>query len=122
MIRTLGDMASAIEASDVPVTKKRSLLWAVRRTIAMLGNGLSDVMAARKLVLRQLARVSPAMAGLSRQSLANLRSLLRAAYRQVGPDLAPARSRTRLGQEWSALEALLPVREQRALSRLMRFR
>lgn len=93
----------------------------MRRTISLLGNGLPDVMADRKLVLRQLAEVSPAMAGLSRQSFANLKSLLRASYREVGSDLAPAHSRVRLGQEWAALEALLPVREQRALSRLMRF-
>jgi hypothetical protein len=121
MIRTLGDMASSIAASDIPAARKRTMLWAVHRTIGIVGNGLADVTADRKTVLRQLAQISPAMAGLSRQSFANLKSLMRGAFHRFAPDLAPARSRTRLGPEWAALEALLPEREQRNLSRVMRF-
>jgi integrase len=121
MIRTLGEMASSIAASAIPAARKRTMLWAVHRTIGIVGSGLHDVPADRKVVLRQLAQISPAMAGLSRQSFANLKSLMRGAFRRFGPDLAPARSRTRLGPEWAALEALLPVREQRGLSRMIRF-
>ena len=121
MIRTLGDMASSIAASDIPAARKRTTLWAVHRAIGILGNGLPDVTADRKVVLRQLAEISPAMAGLSRQSFANLKSLMRSAFRRLAPDLAPARSRTRLGPEWAALEALLPVRERCELSRIIRF-
>jgi hypothetical protein len=97
------------------------MVWAVHRTIALLGNGLPDATADRKVILRQLAQISPAMAGLSRQSFANLKSLMRGAFRRFAPDLAPARSRTRLGPEWAGLETLLPVRERRELSRIMRF-
>ena len=96
MIRTLGDMASSIAASDIPAARKRTTLWAVHRAIGILGNGLPDVTADRKVVLRQLAEISPAMAGLSRQSFANLKSLMRSVFRRLAPDLAPARSRTKL--------------------------
>jgi hypothetical protein len=53
------------------------------------------VTADRRVVLRQLAEISPAMAGLSRQSFANLKSLMRGAFRHCGTDLALARS-----QQW----------------------
>jgi hypothetical protein len=73
------------------------------------------------VVLRRLDLISPAMANMTPQSFANLKSRVRAAYRYAAPELAPARSHVRLKDEWAALEALLPVREQRAQSRFLRF-
>lgn len=121
-IESMSDLASFIDEGDaVPAAQNRYLRSAVNRARILLGNGLADVPADPRTVLRQLNRISPAMAGMSRQSYANLRSRVRAAFRLAKPHLAPARSHTKLEGAWKVLEAQLPVRERRQLSRFMRF-
>jgi hypothetical protein len=112
----------AIAASDaIPASQKPYLLWALNRTIALLGSGLPDVRADPRTVLRQLDQMSPAMAGLSPQSFTNLKSLVRTAFRRFAPRLAAARSRIKLAGAWRELEARLPLRLKRRLSRFPRF-
>jgi integrase len=72
-------------------------------------------------VLRQLDQLSPAMTGLSPRAFANLKSLVRAAFRLFASRLAPARSKIKLKGAWAELEARLPLRLKRNLSRFMRF-
>ena len=122
MIATLGDMCQAVKASDViPAAHKRALCWALTRTIVWIGNGLPDVRADPRTVLRQLDQLSPAMAGLSPRAFSNVKSLVRAAFRLLEPRLPPARSRVKLRGAWAALEALLSQKLQRDLSRFLRF-
>jgi integrase len=119
---TLGDMREAIELSDtIPADRKKYLCWALSRTIALIGNGVADVHADPKTVLRQLDQLSPAMTGLSPKAFANLKSLVRKAFRLFASRLAPARSKIKLKGRWAELEALLPLRLKRNLSRFMRF-
>jgi hypothetical protein len=121
-ILTLGDMREAIELSDsIPADRKRHLIWALNRTIALIGHGAADVRADPKTVLRQLDLLSPAMTGLSPRAFANLKSLIRKAFRLFASRLAPARSKIKLKGRWAELEALLPLRLKRNLSRFMRF-
>ena len=121
-IMTLGEMREAIKASEaIPASRKAYLLWALNRTTALLGHGLPDVRADPKTVLRQLHRLSPAMAGLSPQSFANLKSLVRASLQFFAPRIAGARSRIKLVGAWKELEARLPLRLKRRLSQFLRF-
>jgi integrase len=121
-IVTLGEIREAIDASDsIPAARKRHLIWALNRTIGLIGHGVADVRADPKTVLRQLEHLSPAMTGLSPRAFANLKSLIRTAFRLFASRLAPARSKIKLKGRWAALEALLPLRLKRNLSRFMRF-
>jgi hypothetical protein len=121
-IVALGDIREAIDASDSTLAdRKRHLIWALNRTITLIGNGVADVRADPKTILRQLDQLSPAMTGLSPPAFANLKSLIRAAFRLFASRLAPARSKIKLKGRWAALEALLPLRLKRNLSRFMRF-
>jgi hypothetical protein len=121
-IVTLGDMRAAIEArGTIPARRKRQLCWALNRTIGLSGHGVADVRADPKTVLRQLEQLSPAMTGLSPRAFANLKSLVRGAFRVFASRLAPARSKIALRGAWAALEARLPLRLKRNLSRFMRF-
>ena len=121
-IVTLGDLIRFIDASDsVPASQKRYLRSALNRAGVLLGNGLADVRADPKDVLRRLDQLSPAMVDMTSRSWANAKSRVRSALRHAAPYLAPARSSTRLTGEWAALEARLELREQRQLSRFCRY-
>jgi integrase len=122
MINTLGDLISFVEESAaIPAPQKPYLRSALRRARALLGNGLADVQADPKEVLRQLDCLSPAMVGMTPQSLANLKSRARASFRYAKADLAPARSQVRLVGAWQELAQRLRLRDQRSLSRFFRF-
>ena len=71
-------------------------------------------------MLQQLDRLSPAMAGMTPQSYANLKSRVRSAFRLAAPNLTSARSYTPLEGEWKTMEKRLGARS-RELSRLFRF-
>jgi hypothetical protein len=121
-ITTLSELIALIDASDsIPVSKKRYLRSAVNRTKVLLGHGLADVKADPKEILRRLDGLSPAMADMTPQSYANLKSRVRSALRHAAPHLAPARSRISLSSEWAALCAAAPTRERCQLSRLFRY-
>src|SRR3954452_25053290 len=122
MITTLTVLILFVEASEaIPAHRKRSYKSALNTTRRLLGNGLADLRAGPKDILRRLDLFSPAMAGMSRPSYRNLKSLMRAVFRLVAPVLAPARSRTKLTGAWQVLEQQLAVRERRQLSRFLRY-
>src|SRR3954453_3681669 len=122
MITTLTDLIRLVEASGaIPAHRKRSYKSALNTTRRLVGNGLVDLRAEPKDILRRLDLFSPAMAGMSPPSYRNLKSLMRAAFRLVAPVLAPARSHTKLAGPWQVLEQQLAVRERRQLSRLLRY-
>ena len=59
-IVTLGDMREAIEGSaTIPARRKAYLCWALSRTTTLIGNGVADVRAEPKTVLRQLDQPRP---------------------------------------------------------------
>jgi integrase len=122
MISTLDELAGFVKESGIiPNSQRRYQLSAVNRVKVLVGNGLADVRLEPRAIFRQLDRISPAMAGMTRQSYANLKSRFRQACRHAAPHLAPARSYIKLTGDLALFEALLPLREQRQLSRLLRF-
>src|SRR3954453_14505782 len=122
MITTLSDLTRFVEASEaIPAHRKRSYKSALNTTRRLLGNGQADLRVEPKDILRRLDLFSPAMAGMSRPSYRNLKSLMRAVFRLGAPVLAPARSRTKLTGAWQVLEQQLPVRERCQLSRFLRY-
>lgn len=121
-VATLGDLIDLVaEAGDLPARKKAGVLSALRRARELLGQGAADLPANPRIILPRLDRLSPAMAGMGRQSLANLKSRVRWAFRMAAPDLEPARSRVKLVGEWAELEGKLPEGARRTLSRWLRF-
>ena len=120
-ITTVGELAAFITASpEIPAALKPFLLSALNRVRLLLGQGQPDVSLEGGAILRRLEQLSPAMAGMLPQSLANVRSRLRRALRYAMPHLAPARSQVRLEGEWLALSDRLPKVERWRTSRLMR--
>lgn len=96
-IEALGDLIEFVAGQrDIAPSKKRFVLSALRRARALLGNGQADVKAESKSVLQRLDRLSPAMAGMTPQSFANLKSRVRSAFRLAAPNLTSARSYTPL--------------------------
>jgi hypothetical protein len=121
-IVTLRDVIGVINSSEsIPASQKRYMRSALNRANVILGNGLADVRADPKDVLRRLDQLSPATLDMTPQSWANLKTRVRAALRHAAPYLAPARSRIRLEREWAALAAAAPRRERCRQSRLFRF-
>ena len=85
-LQTLEDLIQFVAGlPSVPVSRKRYLLSALRRARQLLRNGAAEVRADLKFVLQQLERLSPAMAGMTPQSFANLRSRVRSAFRLAIP-------------------------------------
>src|SRR5680860_96336 len=85
-IATLGDLITFVDGSgEIPALRKPHLRSALNRARALLGNGLADVRADPRDVLRQLDRLSPAMAGMAPQSYANLKSRVRSVFRLAAP-------------------------------------
>src|SRR4051794_37431645 len=79
-ITTVGELAAFIAASaEVPAALKPFLLSALNRVRLLLGQGQPDVSLEGGAILRRLERLSPAMAGMLPQSLANVRSRFRRA-------------------------------------------
>src|SRR5437764_10935984 len=91
-IITLGDLADFVRGlSALSPSRRRDLVSALNRAREILSKGAMDVKADPKIVLPQLDRFSPAMAGLSRASFANLKSRVRTTFRLATPSLASAR-------------------------------
>ncbi|TNF03798.1 MAG: site-specific integrase [Sphingomonadales bacterium] len=106
------------DLSDVERTQLRS---AVKRADDLVGQGLLDLPANQRMLFEKLDRLSPAMAGMSEQSYANLKSRLRKAFRLAQGRLLNPRSRFPLTGEWGALQKMLDVKMQRSTSRLFHF-
>jgi hypothetical protein len=65
-VTTLSELIAVTDASDpIPVSQKRYLRSALNRAKVLLCHGLADVKADPKEILRQLDRLSPAMAGMT---------------------------------------------------------
>src|SRR3546814_721054 len=116
--QNLGDLRKFIEKSDLPKNQKNQFCSAIKRADDLVGHGALDLPAAPHLILSKLDALSPAMAGMSNGSFANLKSRLRAAFRFATPRLQTKPRSSKLKGAWRALQSGLAVREQRNLSRL----
>ncbi|ODT21074.1 MAG: hypothetical protein ABS35_18335 [Kaistia sp. SCN 65-12] len=119
-ITTLGDLHRFIETCDLPAGRKAQIRSAIKKTDELVGHGALDLAANPAKLLAALDQYSPAMAGLSDGGFANLKSRLRKAFKLAKPHLISTRH-VRLEGEWLQLHDQLVTREQRELSRFLRF-
>jgi integrase len=117
-LKAVIDMVEA--DGDLRKNRKVALRSAVKRTMALVGNGAADLVIDPRDLRRRLERLSPAQAGLSPASLRNLTSLTWKALKLALPQLAPQRDTTPLAGEWREVAQQLPTRLARPLSRFMR--
>ena len=118
---TLANLRNYLLECDLPAAEVAQLRSAVKRADELVGHGLLDLPANPRLIFDRLKRFSPAMAGMTEQSFANMKSRLRKAFRYAQPHLVNPRSRFPLTGDWGALQSTLDVKTQRATSRLFHF-
>jgi len=120
---SIGDMREALLMCDAPYEEIAFMRSALKRVDEVIAQGMLDFPANERLIFERLQQVSPAMAGMTDGSLANLKSRTRKAFRLLRTQgkLSNPRSRFPLTGEWGALQATLDVKAQRATSRLFHF-
>lgn len=122
-VSTLGDLSEALLDFEISAVERTFLRSALKRVDELIGHGMLDYPANERLVFERLEQVSPAMAGMTEGSYANLKSRTRKAFRLVRDQsgLPNPRSRCALTGEWGDLQRTLDVKSQRATSRLFHF-
>lgn len=120
-IFTLEHLREYLLEYDIPVSEIAFLRSAIKRADELVGHGLLDLPADQRVIFDRLDRLSPAMAGMTDQSFANMKSRLRKAFRLARGLLFNPRSRYALTGDWGELQASLDTKMQRATSRLFHF-
>jgi len=120
---TLADVLRRLEAdAGLEAQRRREMESAVRTVSRALGADPSLIPAEPRHLRPKLAKLTPAMAGVSPGRWSNVKSLLLKSLKRVGLRSMAGRSRDPLAQEWEGLRALLPNRHfQSGLSRFMSF-
>jgi integrase len=120
---TLADVLRRLEADEsLDPQRRREMQSAVRTVSRALGADHGLIPVEPRYLRPKLAKLTPAMAGVSPARWSNAKSLLLKALKHAGLKSMPGRSRDPLAQEWEALRALLPNRHlQSGLSRFMSF-
>lgn len=101
-VSTLGDLSEALLDFEISAVERTFLRSALKRVDELIGHGMLDYPANERLVFERLEQVSPAMAGMTEGSYANLKSRTRKAFRLVRDQsgLPNPRSRCALTGEW----------------------
>lgn len=120
-ILSMADLYDAIPALGFPNHQDAFLKSAVKRACALLGQQMADLPADPRVILDRLEQISPAMANMTEQSLANLRSRVRKVFKKAQGQTYNPRSRFPLKGEWADLQASLDTKMQRSTSRLFHF-
>lgn len=120
-IFTLEHLREYLLECDIPASEIAFLRSAIKRVDELIGHGLLDLPADQRVIFDRLDRLSPAMAGMTDQSFANMKSRLRNAFRLARGLLFNPRSRYALTGDWGELQASLDTKMQRATSRLFHF-
>ncbi len=119
---SLADLLQAVaERPGLADHRRRDLASALRRVAQLLGREPGQVEAEPRLLRRRLAEIALAAHGLSRKRWNNIRALLGAALKLVGP-ISPGRHLTPLTPEWQLLQDRMVDRGlQRRLSSFLHF-
>lgn len=122
-IHNVGDMREALLKCGAPYAEVTFMRSALKGVDKLVGHGTLDTPANERLIFERLDSLSPAMAGMTDQSFANLKSRTRKAFRilRTQGKLVNPRSRFPLKGEWGELQASLDTKMQRATSRLFHF-
>lgn len=123
LIQTTGDLKTFVKAEGAKgnLTKLAvgQMCWAIAKIDALVGHGGLDLEVDAEGLFGKLDGISPAMAGLEKQSYANLKYRLRKALQLARPNLTTARSTSRLVGPWRDLYERLTERQKRSLSRFI---
>ena len=117
LLPTLADVDAAVERrTDIPSLRRRDYRSGVAGVSKMLGESPGQIPLDMGAISIRLNRVSPASAGISTKTFANVRSSFMGAVRVSGllPSAASAAARADLLPTWSGLLAKLPHRRQEA--------
>ena len=115
-------IAALRQREDLPATRRRDLVSAVRTTARLLRRAPEHLPAAVPALRAALAGVHPVAAGISAKRFANIRADLAAALRLAGQMRMACRVAPGLDPAWQQLREVCPLPRLRwALSRLMRW-
>jgi integrase len=120
-ILSMADLYGAIPALGFPKHENAFLKSAVKRACSLLGQQMADLPADPRVILVRLEHISPAMANMTEQSLANVKSRVRKVFKKVKGQTYNPRSRFPLKGEWADLQTSLDTKMQRSTSRLFHF-
>jgi len=120
---TYVDVMDKISADrNLPTTKKRDMLSALRRTLQLLNLDPARTPANITAIKKKMNEIHPAQAGISAKTLANLKSNIMAALRHVGITRHNRRGTKSLTPRWLILWGSIDDDQIRwKLSRLFRF-
>ena len=120
---TLAEVAAAVRTAGLAPHRTQDLIAALNTTARVLGRPLTDIPADPALLRRRLAEATPLAYGVNPRRWTNVRSLLAAALRLVGPLSPSRRSAAPLPPAWQALHGAVRVAmtDQRRFSVLSRF-
>lgn len=116
---TLRLMLHNVGQHDMPKAKKGPMLSAIR-TVGTFVGGL-DTQANPRVIFEKLEALTPELAGMSKGSLANVRSRMRSAFRMFQTENRSRAGRRKLQPQWEALKPLLDEGERRQIGRFLRF-
>jgi integrase len=122
-MKTLADVLRRLEADDgLDQRQLREMRSAVNAVCRTLGTQPDLVPAEPRQLRPKLAKLTPAIAGVSPGRWCNIKSLTLKALKRAGLKSMAGRSRDALAPDWEALRALIPDRHfQSGLCRLMSF-
>ncbi|MCF1709454.1 site-specific integrase [Tabrizicola sp. J26] len=119
-IATLRDLYDALGKVGLPSSQRAELRSAIRRLDHLVGHGLMDLPADLPLLMARLNQVTPATAGMTPGSLANLRSRVRRAFRCFNDRVFSVR-RIAPSSEWRLLLDTVGPKLRLGLTRFARF-
>ncbi len=114
---TLAEVADRVRASKLSESRKRDLLSALRRVAELLKTELRHVPADVASLREKLAPMTPAEAGVSAKTLANLRANLLAAVATSGIGMRIAAHKKARSPSWVRLLEAAPLSARHGLSR-----
>ena len=122
-IVTLADVLRRLEHDDsLDQRRAGEMRSAINTVCRVLASDPGLVLAEPRHLRPRLAKLTPAMAGVSPGRWSNVKSLTLKALKRAGLKSMAGRSREPLAPEWEALRALIPDRHfQSGLSRLMTY-
>jgi len=120
---TLADILSRLEADEGPDRRRAGEMRSAIKTVCRVLGADPGLMPAEPCQLRpRLAKLTPAIAGVSPGRWSNIKSLTLEALKRAGLKSMAGRSREPLAPKWEALRALIPDRHfQSGLSRFLSY-
>jgi integrase len=119
-VKNLADLLALVAETNLPPTRKRDTLSAIRKVAAVLGASPEVIPLDLKLLRQRLGAILPESLGVSRRRWNNVKALFRGALELTMP-LMPSTQKAPLSPAWASLLALRPPADRHCLGALSRF-